>query len=73
VHSTETLLIVNNLSSEPQTLSLALSDYQGRQLVDLFGGENLAVPSSGTLHLLLAGCGCRWFKLAPDRVSRGLD
>ncbi len=63
-HSTETLLIVNNLSSEPQALSLALSGYQGRQLVDLFGGENLAVPSSDALHLHVAGCGFHWFKLA---------
>ncbi|HET7091122.1 MAG TPA: alpha-amylase family glycosyl hydrolase, partial [Anaerolineae bacterium] len=62
-HSTETLLIVNNLSSEPQALSLALSGYQRRQLIDLFGGENLRVPSSDALRLHIAGCGFHWFWL----------
>jgi maltose alpha-D-glucosyltransferase/alpha-amylase len=55
----ETLLVVNNLSSEPQAILLDLPGLPAGKLLDLLSGETLTAP-----RLQLAGYGYRWLKLA---------
>ena len=62
-HAHETLLVVNNLSAEPQAAQLALSDYAGRVPVDVLTGEQLPAISSAPYTIPLEGYGYRWLKL----------
>ncbi len=62
-HAHETLLVVNNLSAEPQAAKLALSDYEGRVPVDVLTGEQLPAISSAPYTIPLEGYGYRWLKL----------
>jgi maltose alpha-D-glucosyltransferase / alpha-amylase len=59
----ENLVIVNNLSSSSQAVTLDLSQYAGQQLIDLFTDEKLARESSELYHLQIEGYGYRWLKL----------
>jgi maltose alpha-D-glucosyltransferase/alpha-amylase len=62
-HREESILVVNNLASTLQETVLDLSDYAGRELVDLLTGKVLvpAVPTSYSLQL--EGYGYRWLEL----------
>ncbi len=60
----ETVLVVNNLSSEPQGVTLDLGAYRGRALTDLFTGSELELSASGTLALSLERYGYRWLGLS---------
>lgn len=59
----ETLVIVNNLSPDPQMVSLDLSGYAGEKLVDLFTEEAIGFTPPQTFRLQLPGYGYRWLKL----------
>ncbi|MGC9467208.1 MAG: maltose alpha-D-glucosyltransferase [Anaerolineae bacterium] len=63
-HEDEALLVINNLSSEPQEVTLDLGDYEGRELEDLFTGERLETRASASCSLSLSRYGYRWLKLA---------
>ena len=62
-HAQETLLVVNNLSSEPQATKLALPDHAGRVPVDVLTGEQLPALSPAPYAIQLEGYGYRWLKL----------
>ncbi len=62
-HGDETLLIVNNLSSEPQRVELDLGTFAGEQPVDLMTSETLAPCSSAPYRLDLARYEYRWLRL----------
>jgi len=59
----ETLLLLHNLSSEPQTVSLDLSDYAPRRAVDVFAPLAEPVLAAADARLELAGYAYRWFTL----------
>ena len=63
VYEDETLLVVNNLSSEPQTFALNLAGSEGRALLDLLSQNTLPVVTSQPYTLHLERYGYRWFKL----------
>ncbi len=58
-YAQETILILNNLSPEPQTAVLDLSGYGNASFSDLFTGEVITRP----WPLLLAGYEYRWLEL----------
>lgn len=60
----ETVVVVNNLSPEPQHVTLDLAGYRGKMLVDLFTGAKLEVPASGTWTLALERYGYRWLMIS---------
>ena len=62
-HAQETLLVVNNLSPEPQEVTLDLPDHAGRVPVDVLTGEQLPALSSAPYAIQLEGYGYRWLKL----------
>jgi len=62
-HEQETLLVVNNLSREPQSVDLDVSAYPQRRLFDIVDGRADAESAGGTLRLELAPYGYRWFDL----------
>jgi maltose alpha-D-glucosyltransferase/alpha-amylase len=57
-HGPDTILVVNNLSSETQTTTLETPEFQDASFHDLFTGEAVA----GLAALQLAGYGYRWLK-----------
>ncbi len=57
-------MVVNNLSPEPQHVTLDLAGYRGKMLVDLFTGAKLEVPASGTWTLALERYGYRWLMVS---------
>ena len=61
----ETLLILNNLSPELQTVPVALRDYAGGKLVDLLTGEASVTLTEEPYTIKLAGYGYRWFRIVP--------
>jgi maltose alpha-D-glucosyltransferase/alpha-amylase len=60
----ETLLVVNNLSSEPQEASLDLSTFVGTRPVDLLTQERQPPVSQEAYPVRLEAYGYRWLKLA---------
>ncbi len=58
-----TLLSVNNLSTEPQSVALDLSAFAGATPVDLFTGERLDAVTQAPLSLALPPSGYRWLAL----------
>jgi maltose alpha-D-glucosyltransferase/alpha-amylase len=60
----ETVLVVNNLSSEPQSVELELATWANAQPTDLFTGERLPAITARPYGLKLAGYGYRWLRLA---------
>ncbi|MBN1485182.1 MAG: maltose alpha-D-glucosyltransferase [Chloroflexia bacterium] len=56
----QTLLVVNNLSAQAQTVAL---DLAGQRLRDLFGRESLSLDENAPLELHLAGYDYRWFEV----------
>jgi maltose alpha-D-glucosyltransferase/alpha-amylase len=65
IHDDEVILALHNLSAEPQSVTLDLSDYAGRRLTDLFTGDTLEAPASGAWTLDLGRYGFRWLKFTP--------
>ena len=62
-HDGDLMLCVNNLSRFPQPVELDLSDYEGINPIEMFGGVEF--PAIGQLPYLLtlAGHGFYWFRL----------
>jgi maltose alpha-D-glucosyltransferase/alpha-amylase len=63
MHGDETILVVGNLSSQPQGASLDLSDFAGSQPIDLFTQERLPPADSDPYGLALGGYQYRWLRL----------
>jgi maltose alpha-D-glucosyltransferase/alpha-amylase len=61
-----TVLSVNNLSTDPQNCELDLSQFAGVTPVDLFSGERLPGVTEGPWPLELPPSGYRWFRLVAD-------
>ncbi len=59
----ELLLVVNNLSPEPQTAELDLAAQIGAQPFDLFTGQKLPPIGAALYRLELAGYQARWLEL----------
>ncbi|MGD8399039.1 MAG: alpha-glucosidase C-terminal domain-containing protein, partial [Anaerolineae bacterium] len=62
-HEGEHLLVVNNLSPEPRTVTLDLEGYAGAQPVDILHGEAAPAIGQDPYQLALARYGYRWLKL----------
>jgi len=67
IHANERILVLNNLSSEPQTFRVTLpepasSNWTTESLQDLFSPEMLALPQGKYLDLGLEPYQYRWFK-----------
>jgi len=60
----ETLLVINNLSSQPQEADLDLSAFAGTLGVDLFTQERQLSVGQGAYATRLEAYGYRWLKLA---------
>jgi maltose alpha-D-glucosyltransferase / alpha-amylase len=65
----ETVLVINNLSADPQEVTLDLGAYVGRQLSDLFTGESLPDAASATWSLSLAGYEYRWLIFSEEHAA----
>jgi maltose alpha-D-glucosyltransferase / alpha-amylase len=61
----ETLLVVNNLSEEPQTCELELTGVPGSTVEDLLTGERLADVGEGPYRVELGRYGWRWLGVKP--------
>jgi maltose alpha-D-glucosyltransferase/alpha-amylase len=60
----EVLLVVNNLSSEPQRAVLDLPDFAGQRPLDTIARERLPAIGQEPYLLRLEGYGYRWLRLA---------
>jgi len=60
----ETVLVLNNLSSEPQAVTLELPAYAGQVPVDLLSKTEYPVVTCGSYAMTLDGYGYRWLKLS---------
>jgi maltose alpha-D-glucosyltransferase/alpha-amylase len=63
-HDDESVLVVNNLSPDPQEITLDLGEKAGAKLEDLFTGEVMEFPLEGRPSLSMDGYGYRWLKIA---------
>jgi maltose alpha-D-glucosyltransferase/alpha-amylase len=63
MHGDETILVVGNLSSQPQGVGLGLSDFAGSQPIDLFTQEKLPPADSEPYGLELGRYQYRWLRL----------
>jgi maltose alpha-D-glucosyltransferase/alpha-amylase len=59
----ETLLVVNNLSPESQSVELELATWADAQPIDLFTGERLAAIGTTPYRLELERYGYRWLQM----------
>ncbi|HSR32816.1 MAG TPA: alpha-glucosidase C-terminal domain-containing protein, partial [Anaerolineae bacterium] len=59
----ETILAVNNLSAEPQSVELDLAEFAGRVPVDVLSGERLAGVTENSYKIALDRYGYRWLEL----------
>ena len=59
----ETILVVNNLSSEPQLVELDLANYTNAHLTDLFTGDALSSLTGAPYRLELDRYGYRWLRV----------
>ncbi|MEA3309664.1 MAG: maltose alpha-D-glucosyltransferase [Chloroflexota bacterium] len=62
----ETLIVFNNLSPEPQTVSADLADYAGKTPVDILTGETYATIAEEPYGVELVGYGYCWLKILSD-------
>ncbi len=62
-HGQETILSVNNLSPDEQTIELDLADFAGAEPTDLFSGERLAAVTQEPYCLTLGRYGYQWLAL----------
>jgi maltose alpha-D-glucosyltransferase/alpha-amylase len=60
----ERLLVVNNLSAEPQSAAFRLE--QAARLIDLFGGEQVTPSADGFFQPRLEAYGFRWWLVRED-------
>ena len=58
-----TLLVVNNLSPESQSVELELATWADARPIDLFTGERLAAVATTPYRLDLEGYGYRWLQM----------
>ena len=63
VHADETILAVNNLSDDSQTVDLDLASFAGAQPADLFTGEAVTPVTGDPYRLELPRYGYRWLRL----------
>jgi maltose alpha-D-glucosyltransferase/alpha-amylase len=67
-----TILVVNNLSPDAQSVELELTPWAGAQPIDLFSGERLSTLTVNPYRLELRAYGYRWLQVdAPKKESRG--
>ena len=59
----EVILVVNNLSSEPQQVDLDLTAFAGARPVDLFTGQVLAQVTEVPYRVVLGRYGYSWLRL----------
>ena len=59
----EVVLVVNNLSSEPQQVEIDLAAFAGARPVDLFTGQALAQVTEVPYQVALGRYGYRWLRL----------
>jgi maltose alpha-D-glucosyltransferase/alpha-amylase len=59
----EVILVVNNLSPQPQQVDLNLPAFAGARQVDLFTGQALAPVGGQPYRLELPRYGYRWLRL----------
>ena len=69
-HDDETILVINNLSPEPQTVALDLSSWAGARPRDLFGGPALRSVNAAAYPLTLGRYQYRWLRL-PSLSGQG--
>lgn len=69
-HDDETILVINNLSPEPQTVALDLSAWAGARPRDLFGGPALRSVNAAAYPLTLGRYQYRWLRL-PSLSGQG--
>ncbi len=69
-HDDETILVINNLSPEPQTVALDLSAWAGARPRDLFGGPALPSVNAAAYPLTLGRYQYRWLRL-PSLSGQG--
>ena len=68
----ETILVVNNLSSNAQATELELAPWNGAEPVDLFTGESLPVIRASAYRLELERYAYRWLRIdASMREGKG--
>lgn len=65
-YASEVALVINNLSPDQQEVTLDLSHYAGRTLVDLFSEEVLETAAASDWTLSMPGFGYRWFLLSDE-------
>ncbi len=71
-YADETVLVVNNLSSDAQAIELELVPWIGAEPVDLFTGERLAVIADSAYRLELERYAFRWLRIdASMREGKG--
>ena len=59
----ETVLVLNNLSPEPQKLFAELQEYAGKRPINLLTGESYPIITAAPYKLELQGYGYCWLKL----------
>ena len=59
----ETMLVINNLSSDPQPVELELATWVDAQPIDLFTGERLLTITTTPYRLTLERYEYRWLRL----------
>jgi len=59
----ETMLVINNLSSDPQSVELELATWADAQPIDLFTGERLLTITTTPYRLTLERYEYRWLRL----------
>ena len=62
-HRDEVVLVVNNLSPEPQQVEIDLAAFAGARPVDLFTGQALAPVAEVPYRMTLGRYGYRWLRL----------
>jgi maltose alpha-D-glucosyltransferase/alpha-amylase len=60
----ETVLVMHNLSGEPQVVSLDLTQFQCDHLIDLLESEEPGPLAEGCFEARLPGYGYRWYRIA---------
>jgi maltose alpha-D-glucosyltransferase/alpha-amylase len=68
-HENETLLVINNLSGEPQSVDLDLTAYGDASLIDLLHDQSVCGPVGSIQCVELAPYDYRWFELRRSVVT----
>jgi maltose alpha-D-glucosyltransferase/alpha-amylase len=62
----QSLLIVNNLSTETRKIYIDLNQFKPNKCLDLINDEPLPISADKEIHLELPEYGCRWIKLETE-------